>query len=777
MSFIKLDKRFFEHSTVTLKPTVKFISSSVGAGVTGSEFVSPVRSKCIKNAIEPASFSLNNSRPYDEVFSKNLFNLSDLSKKIIRGNTTNVEGAIKEYLNEVASSSNGVRFSKTIDAFRFDMPVSYNKNFNIKNNLRKVLIPFHQHRYAQAGFHYSNYHTLNFYTSDTVPNDSALMYPNLAGQYNPEGALTLDFWINPRYDNKQKTSEFNAGTIFHMSSSMCVSLISGSERDEKDLTSDFKILVQISQSADLNPKNVNYSSLTYPNDLIFTSSNTIKKNHWAHVSLQWSPNNNNSVARLVIDDTVTNFSIPSSSIIDSDNEVITIGNYLDTNSVNASLFFNSTKASSDGLTQLNASANEPASQATALTCPLNAEIHDVKLFNKYLNDLELKTIKNNGINANLINSVNLYSQLLFYVPPFFYPITRPRDVFVTPFQTITGSTTNDPFNVQFSFGVNGKMINLENFTREFIKGEFPRLQALTGSTLNSTIQNITADQFIYSSGSLIKRNTTILPNDNGLFKPDFYPIQTSPASSSNSYRTSGQLTDYSKIQLYELIPTASLFPGLIAQQGPIFDQVVGSSPENPGVSPGSVLTVAQRTKDVSSNEISIIDISNLYYGNQIHPGSFSITDDNLTGSSNAISIKLTDNKEGSLYRSDCLTEHAKWNNVGDIFYDEGIVFIKSPNLLYFCKDRTQLDFKGEQNIHTMIMNIPFEFDQFNSSSNETYRSLTPTDNINDQKDTSIYISSVNIHDDNFNIIMKAHFSQPILKTDSNEFVVRLKMDF
>ncbi len=777
MSFIKLDKRFFEHSTVTLKPSVEFISSSIGAGVTGSEFVSPVRSKCIKNAIEPASFSLNNSRPYDELFSKGLFNLTNLSKQVIRGTSTNISAGIKKYLNEVSSSNNDIRFTKTVDAFRFDMPVSYNKNFNIKNNVRKVLIPFHQHRYEQSGFHYSNYHTLNFYTSNTVPSNSALIYPNLAGAYTPSDSLTLDFWINPRYDNKQRTSQYNAGTIFHMSSSLCISLISGSAIDENSLVDDFKILVQVSQSADLNPKNVNYSSLVYPNDLIFTSSNTIKKNHWAHVTLQWGSKNNNSVARLIVDDKVTNFTIPSSSITDENNEIITIGNYLDTDKTNASLFFNSSKATTDGITQLNASANEPAKQSTILSCPLNAEIHDIKLFNNYLTELELSTIKNKGINANLINNVNLYSQLLFYVPPFFYPITRPRDVFVTPFQTIAGSTTNDPFNVQFSFGVNGKMINLENFTREFVKGEFPRLQALTGSTLDSTIENITADQFVYSSGSLIKRNTTILPNDNGLFTPDFYPIQVSPAATSNSYRKSGNLTDYSKIQLSELIPTSSLFPGLIAQQGPVFDAIVGASPENPGVAPGSVLTIAQRTKDVSSNEISIIDISNLFYGNRIHPGSFSITDTNLTGSGNSISIKLSDNEEGGLYRADCLTKHAMWNNVGDIFYDEGIVFIKSPNLLYFCKDRTELKFKGEQNIHTMIMNVPFEFDQFNSSSNKSYKALPPTDSVNDQKDKSIYISSVNIHDDNFNIIMKAHFAQPILKTDSNEFVVRLKMDF
>ena len=50
---------------------------------------------------------------------------------------------------------------------------------------------------------------------------------------------------------------------------------------------------------------------------------------------------------------------------------------------------------------------------------------------------------------------------------------------------------------------------------------------------------------------------------------------------------------------------------------PIFDDIVGSTPENPGVAPGSVLTIAQRTRDVSSNEITILDISNLYYGNKI----------------------------------------------------------------------------------------------------------------------------------------------------------------
>ena len=124
-----------------------------------------------------------------------------------------------------------------------------------------------------------------------------------------------------------------------------------------------------------------------------------------------------------------------------------------------------------------------------------------------------------------------------------------------------------------------------------------------------------------------------------------------------------------------------------------------------------------------------------------------------------------------------MTDVATWNNVGDILYEEGMITIKSPHLFYFCKDRLETSFKGEQNIHTMILNIPSEKDMFNSSSNNTFVSVEPSSNSNDKNLKSIYITSVNIHDDNFNIIMKAHFSQPILKTEDDEFVIRLKQDF
>jgi hypothetical protein len=779
MSFIKIGNNFFEQSTLLLRPQVNFVSSS--AGITGSEKVAANFSKCIKEIIAPEKQSLNQvtDRSYDEDDFKILSIIEDASRYTRQGNT-NINDYLNKYMQSVGDAPNDNRFSKLINVFRFDVPVAYNQNFNIKNNLRKNLIPFHQHRYPDAGFHYTNYNTLNFYTGSNSPHDACLIYPNKNSVYTPSKSFCLNFWVNPRYSQDNKNIDYDAGTIFHMSSSICVSLISGSSTDKNNLASDFKILLQLSHSADTLPKTIDYSNLTHPNDLIFTSSHTLKKNHWHNVTIRWgSSEYNNYDGAIFIDDNETEFNIPSSSLCQS-NEIITLGNYLNTSSTNAAKFFNNT-VGTQGLTILNAGTpNEPTNQSDIYECGLNAELHDIKLFNKYLNDTEVNAVKSKGIRKQRLNnsdSADIYNNLLFYVPIFFYPLTREREVLVTPFQSITGSTTNDPFNVQFSFGVGGKHLNLENFTKEFIQEEFPRLQSLTGSLLTGTIENITADQYIYNTGSLIRRNNFILPNDNGLFKPDYYPLSISLASSSNSYKKTNNFVDYSKISLENLIPTSSLFPGLIFQTGSIFETIVGSTPENPGVAPGSVLTIAQRTRDVSSNEITLFDISNLYYGNKIHPGSFSITDSNLTGSAGKVSISLSDNKKGSIYRSDCLTQQATWNNVGDILYEEGMVIIKSPHLFYFCKDSIDMSFKGEQNIHTMIMNVPIFKNLFNSSSNATFKTIQPSNNVNDNNVESFYITAINIHDDNFNIIMKAHFAQPILKTEEDEFVIRLKQDF
>ena len=87
-----------------------------------------------------------------------------------------------------------------------------------------------------------------------------------------------------------------------------------------------------------------------------------------------------------------------------------------------------------------------------------------------------------------------------------------------------------------------------------------------------------------------------------------------------------------------------------------------------------------------------------------------------------------------------------------------------------------MKFTGEHTIHTLIVNVPVDRSILNNSTNTTFKPLPPSENLNDQELTSIQLS-FNIHDENFNIIMRANFAQPITKTEEDEFTVRLKEDF
>jgi len=793
MSFIKLSRELFETTTIKTRPQVHFISSSIGEiPATGSVYVSPIRSKCIRN-IASDNITEVNLKKDNIAFNELDFNidnvLSDAKVKTITSASKysspgiDIHSHMSEYLDASNKAPKNIRFSKLLDIFRFDTPLKFNLNHVVKRNLNNILYPYHKHRYPDSGIHYTNFNCLNFYTTNNTPDDSCLIYPNKNDVYNPSAGFTLDFWINPRYDNVTPSAEFSAGTIFHMSSSIAVSLVTGSLRDEYNLVDDYKILLQLSHSADITPASINLNNINGQSDLIFTSSFALRKNNWHHVTVYWDPNFNNASGSIGIDKNYTDFHIPSSSITTSNNKIICIGNYYNGSPSVAETFFNSTVSVAQGLTQLTSISSEPLNQESLLNHPLNAELHDVKLFKRALNPHEINNLAIQGVNQVKttkegcdVSDDSLYSDLIFYVPPFFYPDSRTREVIVTPFQTIK-TKTDDPINTAYSFGVGGKMINLENFVREFIKGEYPRLQSLTGSVMTETVLNITADDFVYNTGSLKKRNLSLLPCDNGLFYPDYYPLSISAQSASLSYVNNGSVVDYGRINLDDLIPASSLYPGLVFQAGSIFDQIVGASPENPGSAPGSVLTIAQRTRDLSSNETTIFDISNLYYGNKITEETLEIYDENLTGSEGKIKIKIKDNGAGSLYRADCKTKQARWNNIGDIFYHEGMVVLKTPHLPYFGKDKTDIKFKGDQNIHTMILNVPCEKGQINSSSNKTFRPNPPTNAVSDRDLTTVYISAVNIHDDNFNIIMKANFSQPIPKTEEDEFIIRLKQDF
>lgn len=825
------DVEFF---TTLANPSRTYISSS--AGVSGSISLFP-RASQVEKEIRPLS---NFSASYLKDDDIENFRNAALSE----ARTTEISGsfssAISRYLAKVNEQSISAKKQKKIYINRFTPSVDFTSNTLRKLNVKDVLMNYYRVNYPTANWGYTNYNTLNFFTAQSIPTSSVLLYPNIqnanipshvgyvTGTYALSGGFSFDFRINPRYKSDGTDgSHFKAGTIFHLSSSYALSLVTGSLKDENGLPASFRLQLQLSHSADIAPSKAVKGS--YPNDLIFLSDdNALDWNKWQRVVVRWGTNLiNDGTGSFNIDgiDKGT-FLVPSATIMPAlfdapaqNPSVLCMGNFYEgtnQNSSSLSYFFTDVVSEREGLEELvNTVGAYDHPVTSSFKHPLKAEVHELIIHREYLTNQQISASAESGL-----ATVDPLKHAL-YVPPFFVATTPIRrytsaasaggsafgGIPQTPFFTIDGST-DDPFNVAMSFGVNGHYINLENFVKDFANEVFPRLHHLSATIIDYSAAATPANAFLYDDPYVRKRNLTILPCDDGAFYPNYNLLSD---EITNKLVDSFNRTNLSIISLDNLLNTGSLLFGQTYDtdsSADFVDQQIGFTPENPGLPPGAAvlnkkrtieniitsdegaygpgvqrdvpLTIYQRTKDSSSNQVTFFDISNLYYGGRILPGSFTLTDNNLSGSSNRISITLKDDGFGNVYRADALTSHAEQSSVGNIFYNEGIVVIKSPHLYFFGQDQYEMSFKGEHQLHTSKYEILAPSGLLNSSSNATYArvenvisaSANPLDN-----DKFVYISGINFHDDNLNVVAKAVLAQPVIKREGEKLLFKVAFDF
>jgi hypothetical protein len=192
-----------------------------------------------------------------------------------------------------------------------------------------------------------------------------------------------------------------------------------------------------------------------------------------------------------------------------------------------------------------------------------------------------------------------------------------------------------------------------------------------------------------------------------------------------------------------------------------------------------VPSILQQTRENGSLQVTMFDISTLFYGNKIKPTSFTITDSDLSNSGGKVGITLKDDGYGSLYRADSLGGTLAVNNsVGNIFYDNGLVLIKNPSLYFFGKNGFSCTFEGERNVHVLKMDLYANPLELVSSSNPSWSTaLEASDLIGDYDKRYVYITDLYIHDDNLNIIAKSKLASPILKRTGERLVFSVKIDF
>ncbi len=875
MSIYRIDPTDVETFSVVTNPFRTFVSSST-AGSTGSVHVFARRSSTMKDARPDSAFI--DSRHDDGKYPNALRSAQQWGRiarvhSVSSSLTGSFANMMEQYMGAVNSAGRQRRLQQKLDIVRFFPPPTFNSDTLRKLFIKDVLQPYYRTVYPTAHWAYTNYNTLNFFTSSGFPTSSVLLYPNIAddrggmvfhegycsGTYTPSGSFSFDFYINPRYTSDAPDGTFKAGTILHLSSTFALSLVTGSSKDVNGRPVGFRLLLQLSSSADIPPSwiatdatgTINVSgppgsydhvsqSLLPTRELVFFSdNNALWHNRWHHVVVRWGTRDINSGRGTFNVDGVDKgtFDVPSSSITPSladivamgghnppvpgiqqlPPDVLCLGNFYEgpNHSVNPqAAFFAFDPATREGLNVMLADTGIEAPTSYSFDHPLNAELHDVAIRRRYLSDYDIST-------SASVGPVFLDNTFAFYVPPFFIEQSPYRQfvndrggLLVSPFQEADGASSM-PFSVALSFGVGGHYINLENFVRDFASNNHPLLHHLSGVAITTTTPDAdTCNEYLQTQPFVAKRNLTILPCDDGLFVPSFQLLASE--SLSRAVDDLG-IEELSFIHLDNMVLTSTLmFGGGTFDDGSQPDDQVnafaavqlGNTPETPFSAPGPAtynhyrnvvsgsdvevgapLSVYQRTQDPSSNQVTVFDVSNLFYGFRIKPKTLSLRDPDIIRSSRLgsnlpisatfgpINMTLVDDGRGNVYRADCYTSQSTWNSVGNVYYDEGLIVLKSPHLYFFGQDAYEVSFRGEQHVHTMRIDALAPNNQLNSSSNPCFRKVAPTGFPNDTDDSFVYISGINLHDRNYNVVMKSQLAQPILKRFGDRIMFKIRYDF
>jgi len=772
----KINKEDISLTNLKLNPAIEYTSSSL-SGSTGSKFVFNEKSKVEKTNFDSSNLSFNNS----------LANLTDTIKQA-KLSAPNNNSDISLYLDKINELPEKLKYQQKTEILSFTPLLGSGSNYNKKKSIVSNLYsPYYKPEYPEAHFSYTNYHTFNFFSSSHFNTSSVLIYPNeitlsgstlVSSSFLPIDEFTINFWINPRYSFE------NPGTIMHASGGFCISLLTGSHKDINGEVDKFKLLFQFETDSKTLP------NVAVPNGttIVETPDNSLDKNTWYNITARWGTSdynfgtgsiliNGEPVSSFVLSNSFLNYHITSSS---EGPNALFVGNFYNGTNIGSSgvsRFFGSDTGANDGLLVLNGASGFTEPDLYNFQFPLNAEIHDLKIYNKYLTIDKINNLIEFGPEKDA-------EDLIFFVPPFFTEESPYRTkngskggILKTPYYNATG-TTRSPYSTELALYIGSHYINLENHTRELTKGIYPRLFGLTPDIFNTSVTGSSGNAILYQSESVLKRNLFILPNDNGIFTPNYSWL----TNLSNSLFKNDITTDYGYIHLRNVV--SSSWYGAFLNSSITSSLGFGSVSPDPTnsasfINPPSIVPfILQQTRDPSSNNIRFFDISNLYYGSRIEPGTVVLTDNSLYGSDDKISITLKDDGRGNLYRADSISNNSSWNSVGNVFYNEGIIVIKHPSLIWFGENQYKLSCKGNSSVYTLTIDCYANALEQTDSANASWNENLKASNLANDSDTQYtLISEVLIHDDNLNVIARANLAQPVLKRTGEAFLFKLPINF
>ena len=96
----------------------------------------------------------------------------------------------------------------------------------------------------------------------------------------------------------------------------------------------------------------------------------------------------------------------------------------------------------------------------------------------------------------------------------------------------------------------------------------------------------------------------------------------------------------------------------------------------------------------------------------------------------------------------------------------------------FSKTNYKLDFKINTDLNVYELNLPAKAGENNLSKNKTYIDNLKVDSSAFNADENfVYITDIDIHDENLNVIASAKLAMPFAKKNTDNVLFRLKMDY
>jgi len=181
MAIISVTQDDIETTTTLVNPVRSYSSSSSGTEGSIQLFL---RSSDIEKEVRPLD-NFQSSVFKDNDIEAAREDLAVQATNIAAGNGSFI-GSLSNLVDLIHNQPQSAKKQKKIDVLRFTPSYSFTSNTVRKLNIKDSLMNFYKGIYPTADWSYSNYNSLNFFTSTSVPDSSVLLYPNIQNNSTPD---------------------------------------------------------------------------------------------------------------------------------------------------------------------------------------------------------------------------------------------------------------------------------------------------------------------------------------------------------------------------------------------------------------------------------------------------------------------------------------------------------------------------------------------------------------------------------------------------------------